>query len=333
MQPALGALADMVGKTRMMFACLLIVTFATFSGAFAPNLPLLMISRAISGIVAGGTFPISLALIAQVVPVEQRQVAVSRILAGAMLGNLMGSAASGIVADTFGWRGVFIVNGICALAALIAAFIGFGGPGRKPPDRVDLRSLPATYKAMFSHPMAKYCFGGVAMEGIFLFGFFPYVAPLLQQGGNQRAAIAGIVIGSFGIGGMFYSFLIGSLLPRLGARWLMILGGSGMGIGLMIMSQHLPWQAQAVVFGIFGMSFYFLHGVIQIQVTELVPSARSTATAVHSTFFFLGQSLGPIYYRYAFEEAGMTAPLIFSGCLLILTGIVASTGLFGQRPR
>jgi len=333
MQPALGALADMVGKTRMMFACLLIVTFATFAGAIAPNLTLLMISRAISGIVAGGTFPISLALIAQVVPMEQRQVAVSRVLAGAMLGNLMGSAASGIVADAFGWRSVFIVNGISALAALIAAFIGFGGPGRKPPDRVDLRSLPATYKAMFRHPMAKFCFGGVAMEGIFLFGFFPYVAPLLQQSGNDRAAIAGIVIGCFGIGGMFYSFLIGSLLPRLGARWLMIVGGSGMGLGLMVMTLQLSWQAQAVVFGIFGLSFYLLHGVIQIQVTELVPEARSTATAVHSTFFFFGQSIGPIYYRYAFEEAGMTAPLIVGGCLLIATGIIASTGLFRQRPR
>lgn len=332
MQPVLGALADMLGKTRMMFACLVIVTFSTFAGAFAPGLLTLMASRVISGIVAGGTFPIALALIAQVVSVEKRQVAVSRVLAGAMLGNLMGSAAAGIVADSFGWRGVFLVNGVCALAALAAAFIGFGGPGRKPPERVDLRSIPATYLAMFRHPMAKYCFGGVLMEGIFLFGFFPYVAPFLHAAGENRATIAGIVIGGFGVGGMIYATVISRLLPLVGQRKLMITGGTCMGLGLMVMSQHLPWQAQAGVFVLFGMAFYFLHGVIQIFVTELVPSARGTATAIHSTFFFLGQSVGPVYYRFAFGELGETAPLIVGGCFLILTGIVCSWGFF-HRPR
>jgi predicted MFS family arabinose efflux permease len=332
MQPVLGALADMLGKTRMMFACLVIVTISTFAGAFAPDLTVLMISRIISGIVAGGTFPIALALIAQVVPVEQRQVAVSRVLAGAMLGNLMGSAAAGIVADTIGWRGVFIVNGLFALAALIAAFIGFGGPGRRPPQTIDLRSVPASYRAILSHPLAKYCFGGVLMEGIFLFGFFPYVAPLLHAAGERHATISGLVIGSFGVGGMLYSLIIASLLPRLGQQKLMFLGGLQMGLGLMAMALMPRWQLQIAVFMLFGLSFYFLHGVIQIFVTELVPSARSSATAMHSTFFFLGQSVGPVYYQLAFGGFGQTTTLIVSGCMMIATGAVCGMWL-RQRPR
>src|SRR3954469_19083667 len=43
MQPVLGALADMLGKTRMMFACLVVVTIATFGGALAPDLNTLML--------------------------------------------------------------------------------------------------------------------------------------------------------------------------------------------------------------------------------------------------------------------------------------------------
>jgi predicted MFS family arabinose efflux permease len=332
MQPVLGALADILGKTRMMFACLVLVTISTFAGAVAPDLTVLMISRIVSGIVAGGTFPIALALIAQVVPVEQRQVAVSRVLAGAMLGNLMGSAAAGIIADTIGWRGVFVVNGCFALAALIAAFIGFGGPGRRPPQTIDLRSIPASYRAILSHPLAKYCFGGVLMEGILLFGFFPYVAPLLHAGGEHRATISGLVIGGFGIGGMAYSLIIAFLLPRLGQRRLMFLGGLLMGLGLMAMALMPRWQLQIGIFMLFGLAFYFLHGVIQIVVTELVPAARGSATAVHSTFFFLGQSLGPIYYQLAFGGFGPTATLIISGCMLIATGAVCALGL-RQRPR
>ncbi len=332
MQPALGALADMLGKTRMMFACLVVVTLSTFAGALAPDLTVLMLSRVVSGIVAGGTFPIALALIAQVVPVEHRQVAVGRVLAGAMLGNLLGSAASGIVADSIGWRGVFLVNGVFATAALLAAFIGFGGPGRKPPHTIDLRSVPASYRAIFAHPLAKFCFGAVLIEGTCLFGFFPYVAPLLHAAGEDRATIAGLVIGGFGVGGVIYSLIIGTLLPRIGQQRLMFLGGLLMGLGLMVMAARPPWQAQIGIFMLFGMAFYFLHGVIQIVVTELVPSARSSATAMHSTFFFFGQSVGPIYYQLAFTDIGPTAPLIVSGGVLIATGAVCARWL-RQRPR
>ena len=112
MQPVLGAMGDVLGKTRTMFACLVIVTIATFAGAFAWNLPILMASRVVSGIAAGGIFPISLALVAQIVPIRGRQVAVSRLLAGVMLGNVLGSSASGVIADLSSWRTVFIFNGL-----------------------------------------------------------------------------------------------------------------------------------------------------------------------------------------------------------------------------
>jgi predicted MFS family arabinose efflux permease len=332
MQPLLGALADVVGKTRMMFGCLVLVTLSTFAGAFAYDLPTLFATRIISGIVAGGLFPISLALVADVVPVQQRQVAMGRLLAGAMLGNLLGASASGIVTDFVNWRSIFIVDGFAALAATIAAFIGFGGPGRKPPTRANLRDIPGNYRAIFSNPLAKFCFGGVFIEGVFLLGVYPFVAPLLHDSGETRASIAGIVIAGFGVGGIIYSVIIGSLLPRLGQRNLMILGGFLQGAGIMAMSLQPVWQVQLAIFVMFGCAFYLLHGAIQIYVTELAPSARSSATAAHSTFFFVGQSLGPVFYRYGFADFGMMASLIAGGLVLMVNGLICATFL-RQRPR
>ena len=332
MQPALGALADVLGKTRMLFACLVLVTFATFASAFATSLSALMTTRIIAGIVAGGLFPISLALVADVVPVAQRQVAISRLLAGAMLGNLLGATTSGIVTDFSSWQGVFIVDGFAALVATIAAFIGFGGPGRRPPTRANLREIPGNYKAIFSNPLAKFCFGGVFIEGVFLLGVYPFVAPMLHDGGETRASIAGIVIAGFGVGGIIYSMIIGTILPRLGQRNLMILGGFLQGAGIMAMSLQPVWQVQLAIFVLFGCAFYLLHGSIQIFVTELAPGARSSATAAHSTFFFVGQSLGPIFYRYGFAEAGVMYALLFGGVILMINGIICATFL-RQRPR
>ena len=70
-----------------------------------------------------------------------------------------------------------------------------------------------------------------------------------------------------------------------------------MGLGLIALSSS-SWPVQVVaIFALFGCAFYFLHGVIQIFVTELAPSARARRRALTSSFFFLGQSIGPIYYR------------------------------------
>jgi predicted MFS family arabinose efflux permease len=329
MQPVLGAMGDVLGKTRTMFACLVVVTIATFAAAFAWNLPMLMLTRIVSGIVAGGIFPISLALVAQVVPIKGRQVAISRLLAGAMLGNLLGSSASGVIADLSSWRTVFIFNGCMAAFALIAAFIGFGGPGVKPREKVNLREIPASYRLIFTNPMAKFCFGGVLMEGIFLFGIFPYVAPLLHQIGEERATIAGLVIAGFGVGGVLYSFVIPWALPWLGQSKLMFTGGLLMGLGLIALSFLPPWQVQLAIFALFGCAFYFLHGVIQIFVTELAPSARSSAAAFHSTFFFLGQSIGPIYYRIGMAKIGLMPSLWIGAVMIILTGLVCAIWLRG----
>src|SRR5579871_755388 len=90
MQPVLGGLADAWGKTRLMTWSLVALVGSAAVGAVAQDFSILLLSRVISGIVAGGVFPISVAIAADLVTVEKRQVAVSRMLGAAMIGNVLG---------------------------------------------------------------------------------------------------------------------------------------------------------------------------------------------------------------------------------------------------
>ena len=54
--------------------------------------------------------------------------------------------------------------------------------------------MKANYRGIFADPRAKFCFGSVFFEGIFIHGIFPYVAILLLASGEARASIAGLVI-------------------------------------------------------------------------------------------------------------------------------------------
>src|SRR6516165_1634562 len=155
-QPVLGALADMFSKTRLIALCMLIVGVATLACGLATNFETLMALRVVAGATAGGVFPIALAVAGDRVPVQQRQVAIGRLLFAAMSGNLLGASGAGVVGDIFGWRAVFFFTGAIDLVALAVAIPGFRNMGEKP-GRFDLSTLIPNYRAIFSNPMAKYC--------------------------------------------------------------------------------------------------------------------------------------------------------------------------------
>src|ERR1051326_6330148 len=91
MQPVLGGLADAWGKTRLMTWSLLALVISATIGALAQDFSTLLLSRVMSGIVAGGVFPISVAIAADLVSVEKRQGWVSRMVGGALIGHVLGA--------------------------------------------------------------------------------------------------------------------------------------------------------------------------------------------------------------------------------------------------
>src|SRR5262245_14192790 len=331
LQPVLGPVADVLGKTRVMTVCLILLTLAAVASAFAENFTVLLILRMISGIVSGGIFPAAMAFAADLAPIGQRQVALSRILFAGMAGNLLGASAAGLVADLLGWRGVFLAVGAVGALALVIAVIGFSG-AKVPTARVSLKSVPANYRTILANPRAKVCFGSVFLEGIFIFGVFPYVAMLLLTGGEARASIAGLVIAGFSIGGVIYTLAVGNLLEMFGQRRIMMAGGFAAAVALAGVALDAWWPVALLAFGLLGFGFYLLHGSIQVFMTELAPEARGSSAALHSSSFFLGQAIGPIVYGVGIAWIGATAMLLTAAVAIALIGMTAAHLLTRTAP-
>jgi MFS transporter, DHA1 family, inner membrane transport protein len=323
LQPLLGPVADVIGKTRLMTVCLVLLVIAAGVSAAATSFEMLLVLRVLSGVVSGGIYPVSMALVADLVPISQRQVALSRILFAGMSGNLLGATASGIVGDLVGWRGVFLVLAAVGAIVLVLALFGFRGVAATvQTPRVPLKAVPANYRAIFANPNAKVCYGAVFLEGVFIFGVFPYVALLLLAGGEARASIAGIVISGFWFGGVIYTITVGNLLEMFGQRRVMIAGGCAAALGLVGLAFGAGWPVALTAFVGLGVGFYLLHGSIQVYMTELAPHARASATALHSSSFFLGQALGPIAYGVGFGLIGAGASLGIGAIAVVLIALV-----------
>jgi MFS transporter, DHA1 family, inner membrane transport protein len=331
-QPLIGTVGDFFGKSRLMNLSLAIVVTTTLVCAFASSFSLLVTMRVVAGVLAGGIYPVGVAMVGDLVPVEQRQVAIGRLLAVALTGNLIGAIISGVIGDLLGWRGVFFSIGAFGLAVAVIAFFAFRGLRITKPKPFNLAAVATGYRSVFADPRAKVCFSSVFFEGIVIHGLFPYVALLLLAAGLTQSSYAGLVIGGFGLGGIVYSLALPMLLLRMSERQLMLTGACVAACAFVLVSLNPAWYMQAAIFVGFGIGFYMLHTCIQLHVTELTQTARGTALSLHSCAFFSGQALGPIYYGFSFGHIGLSEPLLIGAAVILAVGLVCARFLRHRRP-
>jgi predicted MFS family arabinose efflux permease len=330
-QPVLGAAADMFGKARLMIVCLVLLGLANILGALSTSFPLLFATRILAGIGSGGVFPVALSLTSDLVGPEKRQVAIGRTLAGSMTGNLLGASFSGVIGDFLGWRGVLAVLGLLVVVASVAVAAGFRGAALARSPKTNLSALGHGYRTIFSNPNAL-CYAAVFIEGCCVLGLFPYLASFLFELGETSLSIAGIVIAGFAVGGLFYTMTVSRFLPRLGVNGMMITGASLVGLQLAAVAFGPSWKIQAICLLVMGWGFYMIHGCLQVFASELSAEARATALSLHSFFFFMGQTVGPIAYGFGILHVGKVATLLTSAVIITALGFACARLLRQTRP-
>ena len=114
-----GALSDRFGRVRVLTWT--IVLFAIFTGmcAFAQGYWDLLIYRTIAGIGLGGEFGIGMALAAEAWPAKHRARVSSYVALGWQCGVLGAALLTPLLLPVIGWRGMFLVGVIPAIAAWV----------------------------------------------------------------------------------------------------------------------------------------------------------------------------------------------------------------------
>ncbi|MBK1657699.1 MFS transporter [Paracraurococcus ruber] len=324
-QPILGPVGDALGKRRIIRVALLLLSVFALLAPLAPDLGTLVLLRALTGMAAGGVMPLTLATVGDAVPIAERQVALSRVVVFAIAGQIGGGAMAGLLAPVLGWRGVLALCGAVALIAAILLFlIPFGGPP-EPRRRFEPARAIQRYRHILGLPAARLLYAGVFVEGVLVFGSFPYLAPVLEArglapGGNA-ALEAGLAVAAFGCGGFAYAALARPMLGRLGQSRMVKAGGIIAGLALLGFA-FAPAASLFIAAGlVLGTGFYMVHNSIQTRVTEVAPEARGSAVALHACHFFAGQSLGPVAMGLAIGGLGAPAAFAIAAAGLAMLGL------------
>ncbi|MFC5508419.1 MULTISPECIES: MFS transporter [Hyphomicrobiales] len=319
-QPFLGPVADAVGKIRTILTCLLALALFSTVAALSQSYEIMAVVRGVTGIASGGIIPIAMAAIGDRAPMQERQVALGRFLVLMIIGQMSGSACSGLIATHLGWRAAFLsAAGVAALAAVLVAIV------LKPRRNVTRQALSvagalANYRIVFANPRTKLLYGLVVIEGILLFGIPAYVAAILFERSGVGPGEAGLAIAGMGFGCLVYGLLTRILVERLGPTRMTRTGGVVCAIGLALFAFDWPWWSAIPLFALQGFGFFLLHGTFQAQATELAPAARGSAMALFACCFFLGQATGPLAMGAAMHALGAPAAILLFAAAIVLFG-------------
>ncbi|MGH3413321.1 MAG: MFS transporter [Marmoricola sp.] len=119
MLPLVGRVADLRGRVPVLGAALLVFALGSLVTAAAYDLPSLVAGRFLQGLGGGGLVPVTMALVADLYPVERRTVPLGVVGAVQELGSVLGPLYGAAVLVVAGWRDIFWIN--LAVAVLLAA--------------------------------------------------------------------------------------------------------------------------------------------------------------------------------------------------------------------
>jgi predicted MFS family arabinose efflux permease len=333
-QPFLGPIGDRFGKPRCIQVCVAGLAAMLLAGAFAPSFALLLATRIGAGIFAGGLIPLVLAGLGDSFDMSERQVMIGRMLLAIISGQMLGSVIAGFANDAFGWHSALVIG--AAVGALAAAIAWLGmPPGASAAASRDSGSFADLYRRVVANPKTPWLIGGVAVEGAFFYGVFPYMGELLlttARPSGSIAAVTGLVLGAFGIGGLLYAASVRAILRALGVRRMCLIGSALAALCYAALAIAPAWWLAALAMFVAGTSFYMLHNSMQTEATELAPSARGSAVALFACGFFVGQGLGPIVFGALLHGLGARGALLAVGATLVVLGRVIVARVI-DRPR
>jgi len=218
------------------------------------------------------------------------------------------------------------------VVASVAVAVGFRGAALADPPRTSLSALRQGYWTILTNPNARVCYSAVFIEGCCVLGLFPFIAAFLFDLGETSLSVAGIVIAGFAVGGLFYTLTVSRFLPRLGVKGMMISGATLVGLQLIATAFGPGWKFEFASLLMMGWGFYMIHGCLQVFASELSVEARATALSLHSFFFFMGQTVGPIAYGFGIQHVGKLPTLFAAAAVMIALGLACARLLRQRLP-
>ncbi|HEX8466933.1 MAG TPA: MFS transporter [Allosphingosinicella sp.] len=199
-------LTSVVGNLDRRVVLLALTGLMMVSGlivSFAPNFGVLMVGRALLGIVIGGFWSLSAAIVMRLVPEGDVPRALALLNGGNALATTIAAPMGSFLGEIIGWRGAFFL--VVPLAAATFAWQAMTLPSM----RSELHSRKASALGVLRLPEAR--IGMLAVGLLFMgqFALFTYIRPFLEDVTQVSVSSLSLILLLMGVAGLVGTWFVG----------------------------------------------------------------------------------------------------------------------------
>lgn len=307
--PIYGKLADLYGRKPMFILGSAVFLVGSALSGTSQNMEQLIVFRALQGVGAGAVIPITLVIIGDIFPLEQRA-KMTGLFSGIWgVSSVLGPALGGFITDYLGWRWVFYINLPVGTAAIILLWLTLHEHIEHKSHRIDFAgvgSLTAAVTALLlglqlggrELPWTSWQVLGLLTAAVVLLAAFVWLElraaePLLPPALLRNYVIAPASIAAFLFGAAMFGLT--SFVPPYVQG---VLNGSATAAGASLAALSLFWTVGSIMAGrlLLHLGYRFAGsagmGMILVGTVLFVLARPSSLAQVAAIMTIVGMGMG-----------------------------------------
>ncbi|WP_020007613.1 MFS transporter [Salinicoccus albus] len=327
-----GSISESFGRKNIMVISMFAASLLCILTAFSPNFYVLMVFRALQGIVLAGVPSIAMAYISEEIHPRSLAVAMGLYISGNASGSVFGRVFSGVAAEYIGWNGAILTIGIISIIATIIFWKSLEPSKHFEPRNFNFIQLTRSLLAHLKNPVLV-CFfimGFLLMAmNLSIFSYVTFV--LMDDPFNLSQSIVSWVFIIFVIG-IFSSAITGNLVVKFGKVKVTYIG---LFIGLAgVLFTFAPNLALIVIgLSLFTYGFFATHSIVSGLVGENALANKAQASSLYLFFYYMGSSIGGTLGGVFMTNFGWTGIVLLNIAFLLLCLMLLAAAIRFKRRR
>lgn len=325
--PLLAAVGARFPRKSLALGLMVFFTLANLSSFVAPDYGTMLVSRFAAGLPHGAFFGVAAVIAASLVPPTRRGWAISMVMAGLSISNVVGVPFATWLGQTYGWRLLFVLVGLIGLLtlALVWRFVPFQ---EAHPDASIRRELGALKRLQV---WLAILIGVVGFGGFF--ATYTYIAHTMTVVAGIPSSLIPVVVALYGLGMVAGNIVGGRIADKsvMGTLY-KVLPAIAAALVIYAVAVHWPWSALLMVF-VVGASGSMLIPALQTRLLDASPDAPSLASSLNHAALNVANALGAFLGGLVIAWGwGYVAPALVGAVLAVLGfGVAVLSGLLERR--
>lgn len=311
----IASVAARVERKLLLVSLTLLMIISGSVVAFAPDVSVFMLGRALIGVAIGGFWSLSAATAMRLVPSAQVPRALAIVNGGNALATVVAAPLGSFLGAYIGWRGAFFC--VVPLATLAMLWMLVRMPRMEP-----VRKPAGSMLKLLSQPSVT--LGMLAVSVFFMgqFMLFTYLRPFLESVTGVEVSTLSLLLLVLGISGLAGTFLIEPLLQSGLYRTLALISLLMALIALALVSFGHSLPATAVLLGLWGLVATAAPVGWWTWVSRTLPDDAEAGGGLMVAIIQLAIGLGATVGGLMFDSLGYRATFELSAGLLVISGVL-----------